>query len=337
MGSDVSLVCALLLLLHYGREGAALDVTTTSTGSFLTGDNITLPIYYNSTESATVIWTVNGTAVANWMYGVLNVLGKYKGRLTITDIGSLLINSTYKSDAGTYSVTVTILDKTAESLNITSASTGSFVTGDNITLLISYNSNNSATVTWAVNGIVAANWKGGVLQVSGTYADRLNISNNGSLLIITNTSKSDAGNYSVTVAVDGMKPGTRDFPVTFSDPSSLSVGAIVGIVVGSVLGAILLVALIVLLVICIRRRKNAKKEKNPPGPRHKEVIPTVSRPTLSRDDPAPFTVNNTMSHSSSISRSSAIINSRDYTSNRKNHSSPNPLSSPSIVSYATSV
>ncbi|XP_075045655.1 uncharacterized protein LOC142106570 [Mixophyes fleayi] len=229
MGSNVSLFCALLLLLHYGREGAALEITTTSTGKFLTGDNINLTISYDSNKSGTVTWAVNGTIVASLKGGSLEVSETYKNRLTVSGTGSLLITNTTKSDAGNYSVTVTITgekpgsrdfqvtfsDRGGAALDITTTSTGSFLTGDNINLTISYNSD-KATVIWVVNGITVAIWMDGHPDVFSNYQNRTTITGNGSLLI-TNTSKSDAGTYSVTVAVPGEKPASRDFQVTFSE------------------------------------------------------------------------------------------------------------------------
>ncbi|XP_075045818.1 cell adhesion molecule CEACAM2-like [Mixophyes fleayi] len=342
MGSDVSLFCALLLLLHYGREGAALVITTTSTGDFLTGNDITLTIYYNSANNGTVTWAVNGTTVATWQKGSSIgplVSDAYKGRLTITGNGSLLITNTSKSDAGTYSVSVNLLNESPSSRNfqVTFYDPVRNVTVSQSPLEVSEGTPVVNLTCSASSGIQKVTWTKDGKSVG--YNDSYILSDGNQTLRINQPNRTYTGNYSCNIS-NPVDWGYASFilNVSYSDtPASLSAGAIAGIVIGSVVGAILIIALIILLVCCIRKRKKGEKEKNPAGPYHNEVIRTVSGATLSPDDPAFFTLNNIMYRNSSISMGSYIINSSDYASEKNNRPSPNSSSSPAKVKHATQV
>lgn len=333
------LTATLLLLIQYGREGAAGTITSNSSGNALTGNNISLVISYTIQGTDPIIsWYINGRSVARWSaIGGVTVSSTYKNKLDIIGKGSLngslLIANSAKTDNGNYTVTidafeaelisqtfkVTIYDPV---VNVTVTQSPQVVSGSTAVNLSCKASGDIELVSWTKNGQIVGN------------SDPYSLLDGNYTLQIKNPDSTYSGNYTCKASN----------PVIWSDaslelliPYTLSAGAIAGIVIGSVAGAILLILLIVLLVFCIRKRKNAlRKEKTTTAkPQHKDVLRTVSGNTLSPDDPAYFTMNNIMYRNSSISMGSYIMNSYDNTSEHKSPS-PNP-STPTKVKHATQV
>ncbi|XP_077312704.1 cell adhesion molecule CEACAM2-like [Lithobates pipiens] len=327
------LTATLLLLVQYGREGAAQTITSNSSGNALTGNDIRLVISYTTQGSnPTVYWFINGTTVAQWTAGVVEVAQTYKGKLNIIGNGSLLISKSAKTDNGNYTVTVTVLGYKPISqsfqvtvydpvVNVSVTQSPQVVSGNTAVNLSCKASGDVELVSWTKNGQIVGN------------SDPYSLLDGNYTLQIKNPDSTCSGNYTCNASN----------PVIWSDaswgltiPYTLSGGAIAGIVIGSIAGAILLILLIVLLVFCIRKRKNALgKEKKTAKPQHKDVLRTVSGNTLSPDDPAYFTMNNIMYRNSSISMGSYIMNSYDNMSEHKSPS-PNPPS-PTKVKHATQV
>ncbi|XP_063800056.1 carcinoembryonic antigen-related cell adhesion molecule 1-like [Pseudophryne corroboree] len=339
MGSYGSLVCALYLLLLYGRgEGATTVISSPSTDSFLTGDNITLIISYNSPNVVTISWTFNTLLVASWFNTGSSI--SFLNNIQIIGNGSLLVTNTSKSNAGNYTVTANIGGEPYVTRNFPVTFYDAVT---NVTVVQSPQAVNEGTplvnlTCNASSGIQMVTWEKDGQSVG--YNDSYVLLNGNQTLQINHPNMTSAGNYSCNVS----NPVSWDYTfyvlnVSYSaKPASLTAGAIAGIVIGSILGAILLIALILLLVLCIRKRKNVeeKKKKSAAGPPHKEVIRTVSGTTLSPDDPAYFTLNNIMYRNSSISMGSYIMNASDYTSKNNNDPSPTP-SSPPRIKHATQV
>lgn len=328
------LTATLLLLIQYGREGAAGTITSNSSGNALTGNNVSLVISY-TTKGTNLIafWAINGTSVARWIPDVPTGSSTYKSNLYIIGNGSLLIANSTKTDNGNYSITINAIGDTPFSqyfqvtiydpvVNVTVTQSPQVVSGSTAVNLSCKASGDIELVSWTKNGQIVGN------------SDPYSLLDGNYTLQIKNPDSTYSGNYTCNASN----------PVTWSNaslelliPYTLSAGAIAGIVIGSVAGAILLILLIVLLVFCIRKRKNAlRKEKTTTAkPQHKDVLRTVSGNTLSPDDPAYFTMNNIMYRNSSISMGSYIMNSYDNTSEHKSPS-PNP-STPTKVKHATQV
>ncbi|KAE8594291.1 hypothetical protein XENTR_v10019563 [Xenopus tropicalis] len=119
------------------------------------------------------------------------------------------------------------------------------------------------TMTWL--------WEGNPVNTVNTSYSLLD---DNATLQINQPSRSNDGNYTCVIANPASR-GRGEFTLRVS--TQLSAGAIAGIVIGSVLGALLLIGLIVLIVCCIRKKKG-QKEKTPSGPKHKDVLSTVSGP-----------------------------------------------------------
>ncbi|PIO14768.1 hypothetical protein AB205_0157620 [Aquarana catesbeiana] len=101
------LTATLLLLIQYGREGAAGTITSNSSGNALTGNNVSLVISY-TTKGTNLIafWAINGTLVARWIPDVPTGSSTYKSNLYIIGNGSLLIANSTKTNNGNYSITI---------------------------------------------------------------------------------------------------------------------------------------------------------------------------------------------------------------------------------------
>ncbi|XP_040183197.1 carcinoembryonic antigen-related cell adhesion molecule 1-like [Rana temporaria] len=326
------LTATLLLLIQYGREGAAVTANSNSTLNVLTGNNISLNISY-TTPPLTVTWTINGVVQAIWINNSKpQVFQSYADRLSLLENGSLLLAKSTKKDNGSYIATITVVGEPQATLtfqvkiydpvvNVTVVQSPQVVSGNTAVNLSCKASGDVELVSWTKNGQIVGN------------SDPYSLLDGNYTLQIKNPDSTYSGNYTCNASN----------PVSWSDaswgltiPYTLSGGAIAGIVIGSVAGAILLILLIVLLVFCIRKRKHALgKKKKTEKPQHKDVLRTVSGNTLSPDDPAYFTMNNIMYRNSSISMGSYIMNSTDNTSEHKSPS-PNPPS-PTKIKHATQV
>lgn len=329
------LTATLLLLIQYGREGAAGTITSNSSGNALTGNNVSLVISY-TTKGTNLIafWAINGTSVARWIPDVPTGSSTYKSNLYIIGNGSLLIANSTKTDNGNYSITINAFGDTPFSQyfqvtiydpveNVTLTQSPRVVSGNTAVNLSCKASGDIELVSWTKNGQIVGN------------SDPYSLLDGNYTLQIKTPDSTYSGNYTCNAS---NPVSWRDESWELLIPYTLSAGAIAGIVIGSVAGAILLILLIVLLVFCIRKRKNAlgkEKKKTTAKPQHKDVLRTVSGNTLSPDDPAYFTMNNIMYRNSSISMGSYIMNSYDNTSEHKSPS-PNP-STPTKVKHATQV
>ncbi|KAE8594298.1 hypothetical protein XENTR_v10019564 [Xenopus tropicalis] len=275
MGRLVALPGVLLLLLGYGRAGT-VPVTSNATGNFVTGADITLPISYSTSTSPTVTWTLNSTVIASWNPTGNSVLNA--SRMSLYDNGSLRINQTTAADQGQYNVAVTAIGYTTGTLsfavrfydtvqNVTVTQSPAEVTEGSASVSLTCSAlKGQGNVTWA--------WDRGPLNAS--YGVSFLDGNN--TLQINQPNRTNNGNYTCTMTNPvSSNWGTRSLVVypAATSSGSLSPGAIAGIVIGSVLGALLLIALIVLIVCCVRKKKGAK-EKSPSGPKHKDVLRTVS-------------------------------------------------------------
>ncbi|KAM8927827.1 cell adhesion molecule CEACAM1-like [Pelodytes ibericus] len=108
-----------------------------------------------------------------------------------------------------------------EGREVTSIDTGNFLTGQNVTLSISY-SGSGASVDWSINGTLVLRWQNGkTSQTSSKYNGRLFNTANGSLLLI-NTTVNDTGTYSVSVQEIDESPGSLSFHVRFYEPVVIS-------------------------------------------------------------------------------------------------------------------
>ncbi|XP_069803401.1 carcinoembryonic antigen-related cell adhesion molecule 7-like isoform X2 [Dendropsophus ebraccatus] len=103
----------------------------------------------------------------------------------------------------------------AAAITVQSDSSTNYLVGKNITLSITYTSIKTPDVSWAKDGVQVATFIKG-------FADELDVNKqkiigNGSLLIY-NSTKSDSGNYTVSVSALGEATGTLTFPVQVYDP-----------------------------------------------------------------------------------------------------------------------
>ncbi|KAG8546648.1 hypothetical protein GDO81_030113 [Engystomops pustulosus] len=105
----------------------------------------------------------------------------------------------------------------AAAITVVSNSSVDFLVGRNISLSISYTSNQYAVVTWNKDGSMLVTWYKNIIASSPTLQGRADIIGNGSLLIY-NSAKSDSGNYSVSVAPPGDLTGSLSFRVNIYDP-----------------------------------------------------------------------------------------------------------------------
>ncbi|XP_041427631.1 hepatocyte cell adhesion molecule-like isoform X2 [Xenopus laevis] len=314
----VTLTWVLVLLLLYGRGGEALTVSSNATGNFVTGADILLPISYSTTKSPTVTWLISSTVTATWTPTGNTVL--YPDRMSLYDNGSLHINQTTLTDQGLYNVTVSVI---GDLLGVRSFTVKFYDKVQNVTVtqspaeVIEGSATASLTCSSSIGqGKVMWGWDGGPLNFSYGFS----FLDENKTLQINQPNKTQNGNYTCTITNPVSSDwGTRSlvvFPAA-SSSGSLSPGAIAGIVIGSVFGALLLIALIVLLV-CWGRHKKGAKEKTPSGPKHKDVLRTVSGTTLSPDDPAYFTQNNILYRNSSISMGSYIMGPGTLSQNVQN-------------------
>ncbi|OCT73335.1 hepatocyte cell adhesion molecule [Xenopus laevis] len=314
----VPLPWVLLLLLPYGRNGEALTVSSNATGNFVTGADILLPISYSTTKSPTVTWLINSTVLGSWTPTGNSVLDPT--RMSFYDNGSLRINQTTSTDQGLYNVAVSVI---GESQGVQSFTVKFYDKVQNVTVTQSpvevMEGSVSVSLTCSSSkgqGAVTWGWDGGPLNSSYGFS----LLDGNKTLQINQPNKTQNGNYTCTIS----NPVSSDwgirslvvFPAT-SSSGSLSPGAIAGIVIGSVFGGLLLIALIVLLICWVRHKKGAK-EKSPSGPKHKDVLRTVSGTTLSPDDPAFFTQNNILYRNSSISMGSYIMGPGQFSQNAEN-------------------
>ncbi|XP_075695155.1 cell adhesion molecule CEACAM1-like [Rhinoderma darwinii] len=338
MDGCATLLCALILLAHSGREVAAINIESNSATDFLVGRNINLSISYNYTENTSVNWYKNESLLLKWDKVITAQVAGYNGRLNITGFGSLVISNSTTDDSGSYRVNVDAIGQIAgvlifpvkvyDPVNDASVSQSPNAV-DESTPVVNLTCN-------ASSGGLAFVWTrdGQSLSINGSFVTL----DGGRTLQINLPNRTHSGNYSCNVSnpVDWEK-ASRMLNVSYSvNSSSLSGGAIAGIVIGAVCGAILLIALIIIAIFCIRKKRKGEKEKNPAGP-HKAAIRTISGSTLSPDDPAYFTLNNIMYRNSSISMGSYVMNYGDSTSDYLRNPSPNPPPSQPKVKKATQV
>ncbi|XP_041427630.1 carcinoembryonic antigen-related cell adhesion molecule 1-like [Xenopus laevis] len=125
----------------------------------------------------------------------------------------------------------------------------------------------NSSAVW--EGSITWLWEGKPLNTANTSYSLLD---GNQTVQINQPSRTHNGNYRCVIA-NPASSGLGEFTLRVSAP--LSPGAIAGIVIGSVLGALLIICLIVLIVCCIRKRKGGKR-KSPSGPKHKNVLSTVS-------------------------------------------------------------
>ncbi|MEE6481870.1 hypothetical protein FKM82_013034 [Ascaphus truei] len=112
MGRHIRLTWVILLLLEWGGEGAALEITANDAANFLVGKDIILNIFYTSTsQSPIVTWAKDSRRVVIWGNTNYNVSQAYRGRLQLFGQGSLNITNASPTDSGTYTVTVVTLDE----------------------------------------------------------------------------------------------------------------------------------------------------------------------------------------------------------------------------------
>lgn len=112
------LTATLLLLIQYGKEGAAVTINSNSNGNVKSGNDISLDISYTTQASNPIVfWAINDTLVAQLDKNVATVLSIYTSRLSIIGKGSLLLSNSTKKDTGNYTVTVTALGETPGTRN----------------------------------------------------------------------------------------------------------------------------------------------------------------------------------------------------------------------------
>ncbi|XP_072011080.1 cell adhesion molecule CEACAM1-like isoform X2 [Engystomops pustulosus] len=104
-------------------------------------------------------------------------------------------------------------------LKVLTTSSGQFLVGKNIYLSITYTSSQVGIVSWKKDGNFLVTWYKTIIDQSSDYTGRLEIAGNGSLTIY-NSTRSDSGDYSVTVTstVDGEGGGALNVPVKIYDP-----------------------------------------------------------------------------------------------------------------------
>lgn len=227
-----AILTATLLLIQYGNAANLIITSPNASPTVLTGDPINLNISYNSTPRL-IIWQYgNGSVMAIWTDGTELFADNYKNRLTIQEKYISISNSTTK-DSGEYMVRVTDTNGDSGSFNfsvvvrervleIQSTNTGIYRTGANISLTIRYDGNPSG-IFWFYNGNPLVIKIEGFEYVSDRIISRMVLQENGSLLIY-NTTKDDAGTYSINVTATTIittttiLSGSRRFQVKFYDP-----------------------------------------------------------------------------------------------------------------------
>ncbi|KAM5132679.1 pregnancy-specific beta-1-glycoprotein 7-like [Mantella aurantiaca] len=219
----VGLACALLLLIQDGN-GANLDITSPNPSpKILIRDPINLTIDYSSTPSL-IIWTANDSVVAVWTGGSTKFADNYHNRATLQE-KNLCINGSTEADSGEYVVSVTATNGDSGSLTIhvlvrdrvqeiQSNDTGIYKTGDNITLTIWYEGD-PLGIYWNYDNSPLVIKSEVYNHTSPRFNGRMILNDTGSLLVY-NTTKEDAGKYSVSVSTNFV-PGSRTFQVTFYD------------------------------------------------------------------------------------------------------------------------
>ncbi|MEE6481866.1 hypothetical protein FKM82_013034 [Ascaphus truei] len=291
MGRHIRLTWVILLLLEWGGEGAALEITANDAANFLVGKDIILNIFYTSTsQSPIVTWAKDSRRVVIWGNTNYNVSQAYRGRLQLFGQGSLNITNASPTDSGTYTVTVVTLDeedatktfqvKIYEPVENVSVSSSPATVNER-----SPDVNLTCTVS---RGEGAVRWDkdGNPLRGDSGY----NLLDRSRTLQIMHPNTTHSGSYSCNIS-NPLSSGRGSY--TLSVPSMLSAGAIAGIVIGSILGALLLTALLVLLVCCVRQKKH-DKEKEPARLKNNGVPSNhaVFSAPLSQDDPAIFATDN---------------------------------------------
>ncbi|XP_077312702.1 uncharacterized protein LOC143933625 isoform X2 [Lithobates pipiens] len=112
------LTATLLLLIQYGKEGAAVTINSNSNGNVKNGNDISLDISYTTQGLNPIVsWAINGTSVAQLDNNIATVLPSYTPRLSIIGKGSLLLSNSTKKDTGNYTVTITALGDTSATRN----------------------------------------------------------------------------------------------------------------------------------------------------------------------------------------------------------------------------
>ncbi|XP_068097634.1 hemicentin-1-like isoform X1 [Hyperolius riggenbachi] len=225
--SWIRVMCAFYLLIQYSQGGEAFTITSTDVSPFIwTGDPLNLTVSYNVTPQD-IIWTLNGNLLAFWLNGLTWTAPNFNDRLTLQE-NSLSISSSTPADSGIYNITIITNNETGslifnvtvkdKALDIQSNDNGNYKTGDNITLTIWYDGN-SPQIFWTYNKIVLAIKTTGFNFVSNDFQNRLILKDSGSL-VITNTTKNDAGLYNVSITAIIGKDfvlGSRAFDVNFFD------------------------------------------------------------------------------------------------------------------------
>ncbi|XP_044134637.1 carcinoembryonic antigen-related cell adhesion molecule 2-like [Bufo gargarizans] len=105
----------------------------------------------------------------------------------------------------------------AAAITLTKDSSSDFLVGRNIILSISYETGQNPSITWKINDTVLVLWSQGISRPDPKYSGRLNVTDNGSLLI-SNSTKNDSGNYTVSASVPGQAESSVTFPVKIYDP-----------------------------------------------------------------------------------------------------------------------
>ncbi|XP_040183194.1 hemicentin-1-like isoform X2 [Rana temporaria] len=224
------LTATLLLLIQYGNaENQTITV--------LTGDTINLSLSYSS-NSTLIIWKYNNSILmAIWTIGTGTewIADNYKSRLTLQEKQLSITNSATK-DSGEYMATVTDtsgisrpfnfnVDVRERVLKIQSNDTGIYGTGANISLSIWYDGKNPSERVWFYNGNPLVIRTNSINFDSDSIIRRMVIGEKGSLLIY-NTTKDDAGTYSINVTAETtiitntttIVSGSQRFQVKFYDP-----------------------------------------------------------------------------------------------------------------------
>ncbi|XP_073457934.1 pregnancy-specific beta-1-glycoprotein 2-like [Aquarana catesbeiana] len=230
-----AILTATLLLIQYGNAANLIITSPNASPTVLTGDPINLNISYNSTPTL-IIWQYgNGILMATWINGTGWSADNYKNRLTLHQQNISIGNSATK-DSGEYTVTVTDTNRDSGSfkfnvvvrervLEIQSNDTGIYRTGANISLTIWYDGNPSE-IFWFYNGNPFVIKTENNEYISDRIRSRMVLQENGSLLIY-NTTKDDAGNYSINVTATTtitttntttIVSGSQRFQVKFYDP-----------------------------------------------------------------------------------------------------------------------
>ncbi|CAJ0957080.1 unnamed protein product [Ranitomeya imitator] len=109
------------------------------------------------------------------------------------------------------------LTGTGAAIPVQTNSSSNFLVGENISLFISYTYTSDASISWFKDDVLLVKWDKNGFTAAPTIQDRLEIIGNGSL-VITNSIKSDSGNYTVSVESFTDKTSTLTFPVKIYDP-----------------------------------------------------------------------------------------------------------------------